>query len=531
MKQKKVLVALAAGTVALAVAGAVVVRSLIDPDHVRQVLERQASSRLGQPVTIGRAELSWWPRAGITLTDVVVGQPGAVTLARTELSTAMRALLGRRIEDAEVSVHDSELDLPLLLATLDRLSGGTSPGGRAAPGANATAARSPEPVESSSSGVTLVNVRAIELQNVRIRAGSRAAVINLESALDGDRLDIESASVESNVTSLKATGRIESLANRKGQLSITAETLDLDGLVVFAQEFARQAMPATSAAAAAKSGGRGGPLDLTLAITAVRGSAANVPFEQLAATARIEPGGVSIEPMTARRFSGGIESAIRLDLSGVEPAIDVKGALKSLDMTRLTEFAGQPGAISGTLSGSFSANGRGTDPAAALSRARGQGLATITDGAVKGLQLVRPIVLAFGRPDAVQPTEGGERFSRLAANFNLAAGVVTLSNLVLESRDVQTEGAGTLAIASRSLDIRANARLSQELTAQAGRDLVRYTVQDGRVTVPVTITGPLDAPQVGVNIAGVAERAIQNELKRRTESAIRDLFKRKRPQD
>jgi AsmA protein len=222
---------------------------------------------------------------------------------------------------------------------------------------------------------------------------------------------------------------------------------------------------------------------------------------------------------------------MRLDLSGVEPLIDVKGALKSLDMTQLTEFAGQPGAITGTLSGSFSANGRGTDPAAALSRARGQGLATITGGTVKGLQLVRPIVLAFGRPDAIQPTEGGERFSRLAANFNLAAGVVTLTNLVFESRDVQTEGAGTLALASRSLDIRANARLSQELTAQAGRDLVRYTVQDGRVTVPVTITGPLDAPQVGVNIAGVAERAIQNELKRRTESAIRDLFKRKRPQD
>ena len=52
-----------------------------------------------------------------------------------------------------------------------------------------------------------------------------------------------------------------------------------------------------------------------------------------------------------------------------------------------------------------------------------------------------------------------------------------------------------------------------------------------RLSRKVLITGALAAPQVGVNIAGVAERAIQNELKRRTESAIRDLFKRKRPQD
>ena len=527
--RKSVLIAIAASVVALAGGGALFVRSLIDPEHVRQMLERQASNRLGQAVTIGRAELSWWPRAGVTLTDVTIGKPAAVTLARTQLSTAMRALLNRRIEDAEVSVHDSELDLALVLATLQRLSSaGASPGGSPGPGPTGGDAA---PGEGASSGLTLVNVRAIELQNVRIRAGSRAAVINVKSALAGDRLAIESASVESNVTALKATGAMESLAGRKGQLSITADALDLDGLMVFAQEFARQAMPANGTAATDRSGGAGGPLDLTLSIKAARGSAASVPFEQLAAAAHIEPGGVSIEPMTARMFGGGVESTLRLDLAGAEPAIAVRGVVKGLDMTRLTEFAEQPGAMTGTLNGTFSASGRGTDPAAALSRARGQGSVTVTDGTVKGLQLVRPIVLAFGKPDAVQPTQGGERFSRLAADFSLAAGVLTLTNLVFESRDVQTDGAGTLALSKRTLDIRGNARLSKELTAQAGRDLVRYTVQDGRVTVPVTITGPLDAPQVGVNIAGVAERAIQNELKRRTESAIQDLFKRKRPQD
>jgi len=96
-------------------------------------------------------------------------------------------------------------------------------------------------------------------------------------------------------------------------------------------------------------------------------------------------------------FSGGVESTLRLDLAGAEPAIAVRGVVKGLDMTRLTEFAEQPGAMTGTLNGTFSASGRGTDPAAALSRARGQGSATVTDGTVKGLQLVRPIVLAFGR--------------------------------------------------------------------------------------------------------------------------------------
>jgi hypothetical protein len=150
---------------------------------------------------------------------------------------------------------------------------------------------------------------------------------------------------------------------------------------------------------------------------------------------------------------------------------------------------------------------------------------------VKGLQLVRPIVLAFGKPDAVQPAAGGERFSRLSAAYSLASGVVTLRDLSFESRDVEMDGAGTLVLEQRALDIRANARLSKELTAQAGRDLVRYTVEDGRVTVPVTVTGQVESLQVAVNIAGVAERALTNEVKRRTESAIRDLFKRRPPKE
>jgi hypothetical protein len=520
---KKILLAAVAIFLVVLLGSVLLIRSLIDPEHVRQMLERQASARLGQPVSIRAAEPSFWPRAGVTLTDVAVGQPAAVTLARTEISTAMRALLSRRIEDAEVVVRDSDLDLPVLLAALDRLAPrGPAPAGQGGGGAAQT--------EDLSGGVTLVNVRAIELRNVRIRAGSRAAVFNAVSSLNGDRLDIASASVDSDVTSLKATGAIESLSARKGRLSVKADSLDLDGLLVFAQEFARQAMPSGATGAAAAPSAAPGPLDLTLAIEAARGDIADVPFASLTATANVAPGGVRIDPLALGLFGGRLEGSLNADLSGAEPALAVKGTLSGVDMTRFTEFAGQPGSVTGTLNADVSVTGRGTDPSPALASARGQGSAVISNGAIKGLQLVRPIVLAFGKPDAAQPTEGGERFSRLSATYNLAGGVVSLGALSFESRDVELDGAGTLRVANRALDVRANARLSKELTAQAGRDLIRYTADDGRVTVPVTITGSIEAPQVGVNLAGVAQRAVTNELKRRAGDAIRDLFKKK-PRD
>ncbi|MEZ5285847.1 MAG: AsmA family protein [Vicinamibacterales bacterium] len=182
---KKLLIAALALLLVAVVGGWLAVRALLDPENVRQTLERQASTALGQPVSIGSADLALWPRAGVTLGAVSVGSPAAVTLTRTRISTSMRALLDRRIVDAEVVVEDSDLDLPLVLATLDRLS---SPGGSggAAPAAEDTAG-----------GVTLVNVRTLALRDVRVRAGSREATFTMESALDGDRLDIQSATVTS----------------------------------------------------------------------------------------------------------------------------------------------------------------------------------------------------------------------------------------------------------------------------------------------------------------------------------------------
>lgn len=517
---KKAIIALVAIAAILVVGGAIAVRALLDPEHVRQTLERQASEALEQPVTIGRAEVAVWPRAGVRLTNLVVGDPAALTLTRIDVSTSLRALFDRRIQDAEIVVQDSELDLPLVLATLDRLR---SPGRAPAGGG--------KPEGEGSMGVTLVNVRSLALGNVRLRAGSRSAVFNMQSSLDGDRLVIQSASVASDVTSLEATGTIESLANRKGRLSLAAESLDLDGLVAFAQEFARQAMPPPAAGTSGAGAASGGPLELTLDLKAGRGDAAGMSFRDLAATGVVTPGGIRFDPLAMGLFGGRLEGAMNLDMAGDEPVFAVSGSLARIDMAELTRFAGQAGSVTGTLSGSFSVTGRGIEPARAMARARGQGTAAITDGTVKGLQLVRPIVLAFGKPDAAQPVDGGERFSRMSANYSLAGGVVTLSNLSFLSRDVELDGSGTLAVEGRALDIRASARLSKELTAQAGRDLVRYTAEDGRVTVPVTITGPLDAPSVGVNLAGLAQRAVTNELKRRAEEAIRGLFKKKPPKD
>ena len=62
---------------------------------------------------------------------------------------------------------------------------------------------------------------------------------------------------------------------------------------------------------------------------------------------------------------------------------------------------------------------------------------------------------------------------------------------------------------------------AQRLTAQAGRDLVRYTQEGGRVTLPVTISGSVGAYSVGIDLADLTRRAIINRTTEEVQDAIK----------
>ena len=144
--------------------------------------------------------------------------------------------------------------------------------------------------------------------------------------------------------------------------------------------------------------------------------------------------------------------------------------------------------------------------------------AAITNGTMPRLDLVRPIVLAFGKPSGAPPPGSGSGFSRLGGTFALANGVVSSQDLAMAARDFDLTGQGSVELASGALSARGDVVLSQELTAQAGVDLRRYAQQDGRVVVPATISGTLQQPSVALDVVAATRRALENELERRARS-------------
>src|SRR5262245_47483628 len=103
----------AASLAALLLAVVAALYWLVSGDGVRSAIEQQASSWLGQPVSIASARVSVWPRVAIGLRQVDIGNPARLRLAQVDLAASPLSLLRGRVEDAEIRVRNSRLDLPL----------------------------------------------------------------------------------------------------------------------------------------------------------------------------------------------------------------------------------------------------------------------------------------------------------------------------------------------------------------------------------------------------------------------------------
>jgi uncharacterized protein involved in outer membrane biogenesis len=481
---------------------------ILASDLVRSTLQQQLSTALGQPVSIGAASAAIYPRVAVDLHSVAIGDPVSVNVEKIRLVTGLRPLLSRRVEDAEVILNDGELRLPLAFDLV--------PAGSAAP------------APGESPALTVVSIRVIELRRVALVAGDQRWLSDADCRVEGDRLDIIKVAAQSRATRFQGSGALTSISRNEGELTIAANPLDLDELMAFGSALSRPVVKSSPTAAAAPTSV---PVHLTVKLTAPSGQIAAQPFRDLATTATITTGAFSFSPLTVGAFGGRFDGRLDADSRTPVPVLRLSGRIDGLDVVEAMKAAGsQAGGITGRLGGSVSLSAAGTDSGALLRTARGSMSAAITNGTMPKLDLVRPIVLAFGKPSGAPPEGTGSGFSRLGGTFALANGVVSSKDIAMAARDFDVTGEGSVELASGALSARGNVVLSQELTAQAGVDLRRYAQEDGRVVVPATVSGTLQQPAVALDVAAATRRALQNELERRAKSFFEDLFKRRKKQ-
>jgi hypothetical protein len=363
-----------------------------------------------------------------------------------------------------------------------------------------------------------IDIRRIEVTNGRPGGAGSPVSFDLDASLFGDRLDVASLTVRGPTTAIEARGVLRSIANVDGTFEARAETLDLNELVAMA---AAVAPPSTSRQS------RASPMHLSVKLSAPVLRFGVDRFRDLSTTIDATPGRVVMDALSLKLFGGAFKGRLDADTRAAAPVLVLKGTLADLDVADLLKRTGSAGGITGRLSGPLALTAHGNDGAALLATARGTMTATVRNGSLPHLDMVRAVVLAFGKP-AADDTGAGTAFDTLGGTFTLSSGVLRTDDLSLRSRDVDSDGRGVLTLDTGAVTARADVVLSPALTAQAGTDLRRYAQEDGRIVVPATVSGTLDRPSMFIDVAAAARRAFENEVKRRATDFLGGLFKKKK---
>jgi uncharacterized protein involved in outer membrane biogenesis len=484
----------------LALALWLTVRMMLAGDHIRTAIEAQASAAIGRPVTIRAATPHLFPRVGLDLAGISIGARNEVSIESATLTTGLWALVRRRVEDARISVVHSEIDVRWALDLLAAFSGVASPG------------------STPSAAFTVDSIGALALRDVTLVGGTRTLRVDLDSSLSGgDRLAITDLRGRSDGTDLRAKGELTSITQRTGKLSVDAETLDLDGLMAFLAAATPAGAAQLSPPGAAQASPSAVPLHLDIEVKARRGQALGMSLTRLAAACRMRGGDVLLEDLAMELFGGRYTGTAAFRGSRGPAIYEWRGAFEQLDVPQLMAFAGATGAMTGRLAGTVALSAAGADPEQAMQRAKGTARVTITDGKIPGLEIVRSVILAFGKPTGDRPPGSGETFTRITATMAVNAPMLSTNDLTFASRDFDMSGQGTLSLASQAVDLRADVMLSRELSAQAGRDLYRLAREGERIVLPARIAGTAASPNVFIDVQAAMMRALKNK--------VRDQFK------
>ncbi len=473
----------------LGAAGAVY--AWLSSDQVRVTLERQATAALGMPVTVGAASARVYPRIGVDLHDVQIGAPAFLTLSRVAVSSELVPLLSRRIEGAEVRIADTTLLLPLPVA----LPFPAASGEAASPGAGAR--------------VSVVSVDAVALENVKVVSLGREVMLSAHAGLEGERLEISRLTAAAGRTTLTAKGQVTLSERVAATFDAEASQLDFDDLLALVHAFR---LDGTSASATrGQPASSGPPASLSLRLTTPVARVAGLEGRNLTATITTDGNALSVAPLVFTTFGGTMQAALRLKV-GTPISGQIRVSVAGLDAAQLATWGGVPNTISGRVSGTGAFSGQGLDIEDLLSTVRGTGRMEMIEGALPGLEFPREALLAIGRPAAQAPPPNGGRFDRIAAEFAVSNGRLSSTALSLDSRDAQVRASGSLVLATQALDLKGTLMLSESMTVLAGETLTRLANNGGRIALPATVTGTLQAPRTGVDAGALIRQGIRNEV-------------------
>jgi len=166
----------------------------------------------------------------------------------------------------------------------------------------------------------------------------------------------------------------------------------------------------------------------------------------------------------------------------------------------------------------------------AAQRLQGDGKLDARDGELTNVDLIDKIQRVTGMIGlSKQARREATTFKTLESEFTIGGGVADFKRLYLVNPQLEVNGHGTMTLDRPVLDMRLDAALSSAASSRSGRGRAATFFKDsqGRVVVPLKITGRVESPSVSLDSERALKRGVGGNVEKGLGSLFKNLFRGK----
>ncbi|RMF94536.1 MAG: AsmA family protein [Gammaproteobacteria bacterium] len=233
----------------------------------------------------------------------------------------------------------------------------------------------------------------------------------------------------------------------------------------------------------------------------------------LVAKLRARDGVITLDPVTAKLYDGGYAGMLRLDLRGERPVVRLVQSLDAVQMGGLLADIAEMQQLEGLLVAKLDATGSGLTEQELLRSLKGQLSLQLADGLYKGMDIwheirrARALIKREPPPQRTGPAQ--TRITELVLDGRIRDGVFRTDKLVGEIPFLRLSGRGEVDLLEKLLNYQLEARVFKKPEFPDGESLDDLT----NLVIPLTITGSMDSPKIGVNLEGLLKSVAGQKLK------------------
>lgn len=272
------------------------------------------------------------------------------------------------------------------------------------------------------------------------------------------------------------------------------------------------------------------PITVTGKITIEEGRFERIAFTDFSAVLSQEESLIILEELKLKAFSGRLAGSAWADLGALPLTYGTRMMMTGVQINdALAAVANMDGIVFGKASMDVSIEGKGTRFSDLEKYLSGKGAVKATNGRLTTANLGG----GAGRAASLLGLEGdsGEtKFEEMDVSFTIENGKVKVSNMRISTGEYSLKARGDIGL-DRSLAMTARMTLSHEKSDQipAKRRRLFPKEKDGRVQIPLKISGSITSPKIGLDSSAMNEAA-KEEVKKEIE-VKKEEFRKKIEKD